>query len=152
MNLLLSEVPTVSTDAYAAGDSIGGLIEINAPKLKEPNDLVLHSVQIADADNQRAALDLVFFKSEPGIEEDSTTAITDNAAIALDTVDLFKIVGVVSVSADDYISFAANAVATVAAIGLPIDFSTSSIFYAIRAVGTPTFTADDSLQITLNFL
>lgn len=147
MNLLIQKPLTVTTSAYSANDSIGGLQSVEASRLQKGSELVINSITIADAASQKAAMNVIFFKANPA---DST--IDDNDAIAIDDADLLEIIGFVAITADDYIDFADNSVACVTTIGLPVDSDSNTFYFAIQAVGTPTYAAATDVQVTIGLL
>lgn len=146
-NLIIQKAITVNTDAYTASDCIGGKQTVATARLEKPSDRVLNTVIVADKAQQKAAMNIIFFKADP-----ATSTLTNNAAIDISDADLLEIIGVVEVTADDYIDFADNSVACVGAIGIPIDSDTGSFYFTIQAVGTPTYVAVADLHVTLGML
>lgn len=146
-NLIVQQEITVDTNAYAAGDCIGGLQTIECARIVKPSDKVVHSVVVSDAAAQSAALSIIFFKKNP-----AASTFTNNAALTIADADLKEIVGVVSVLGTDYTAFASNSAACVTAIGLPIDADVNNLYFTIRCDGTPTYSAVTDLQVTINFL
>ena len=141
--------PTLDTAAYGAGDLVGGKLTLTdiLPAGGAPVSMLVSAV-VVDQANQKAALDLVFWKSDP-----SGTTFTDQAALDVADADNKKIAGVVSVLATDYVSFADNAIATVKT-SLPLFSSNGSrtLYMAVVSRGTPTYATATDMQITLTVI
>jgi hypothetical protein len=140
--------PTVDTAIYASGDLMGGKLTLASAARVAGGTGMIHSLTIVDQDNEKAALDIVFFESDP-----TGTTFTDQAALDVADADMLNVVGVVSVSASDYVSFVDNAVATLRNIGLSFKLdSGTSLFAAIVSRGTPTYTAATDVQVKVGIL
>ena len=148
-NLILTTDLTVTAGAYAANDSIGGLQSVEAGRVEAPSDKVVHSITITDKAQQKAALNIIIFKENP---DDAGTTITNDAGIDIADDDLNKVIGVVEITASDYIDFTDNSVACVTAIGLPIDSSVSTFYWTVQAVGTPTYASTSDVSVTIGML
>lgn len=146
-NLLVQKDLTVTAGAYSANDCIGGLQSVQAGRIERPSDKVIHAVTITDKSQQKAAMNLIIFRANP----DGST-LDDNTACDVVDADLSKVIGYIAITASDYIDFADNSVATVTAQGLPIDTSSDQFYYALQAVGTPTYVATTDIAITISML
>jgi hypothetical protein len=146
---------TVDTSAYTAGDSVGGLVAVEALGATTGRGVLKH-VTVTDFDNQKSALTILFFDSLPA------ATITDQAAFPdLATGDLGKVIGKVVVAADDYTTIGTRAVATVECSiclwslqattdGLPAD--QRRVYMAVVAGGTPDYSAADAVRVHLGTL
>lgn len=134
--------------AYGSGDVLGDKCPIKIEAVRSQSDTgIIHSVIVQDLSNQSGAIDIVFFDSNP-----SSTTFTDNAALDINDADLPKVIGIVSVVAADYKSFADNAVATVKGIALPIkSLSSPNLWIAVVSRDTKTYVADE-LSIAIGIL
>lgn len=141
--------PTISiSPAYASGDLIGGKISLLRATRGTMGSGIIHSVVLADKGKQSAAVDVVFFASNP-----SGTTFTDNGALTVADADLLNVVGVVSVTASDYASFADNSVATKLQVGLAFKLDEGETLYAcLVSRGAPTYTSTSDLQLRVSIL
>lgn len=144
----ISVTPTVSTSpAYTAGDCVGGKQTLTGAARTSGGRVILESINVLDLGNQKAALTILFFDSDP-----AAATITDNAAFVWST-DHSKLLGKVNIAAADYETIASEAVATVKAIGLLLEASGSAnLFAVVVTTGTPTYTATTDIRITYGFL
>lgn len=145
--LVLSNTPTIQAAAYAAGQSIGGLITLGNVGHNGVTSGLLQSVIIVDKAKQNASVDVVFFSAQP---TGAGTTITDKAAVAIDPADLTKIVGVVHLT--DYTSFSANSVGEGQNQTMPYNCSSGSLFAVIVCRGTPTYTSNADISVVARLL
>lgn len=139
--------PTVDTNAYAAEDLIGDVIEIAAGQISRLNKAILQGVNVWDDADQGVALALLLFRREP-----SNTTFTDQAALAIHSSDRDALIGVVPVAAADYVALNAQKVAYIGNLFIPIDLAGGhSLWVAVVSAGTPTYGAATDLRFTLNF-
>ena len=137
----------VDGNIYASGDLMGGKLTLSNVIRVAGGSGILQEIAIHDLTNQKAALDVILFNSNP-----STTTFTNNAALDVSDADLVRIIGHVSILASDYISFADNAVATKSGLAMPVDVAAGRDLYAcVVSRGTPTYTANE-LGIVFGFL
>lgn len=134
----------VNTDAYTAGDLVGGKLTLADVYPVGPQEPFLVSITVQDLTKQNAALDFVIFDSDP-----AATTFTNNAALDVADADLPKILGYVSLT--DYSSFNDNSVGSVTNIGMSVKPTGSALYAAIVARGTPTYGANE-LSVTFGFL
>lgn len=128
---------TIGTDAYTAGDVVGGLIALDV--IGVGNGGVVRRVMLVDDDNEKAAFKLHLFDAAP-------TTIADDAAYAPSVSDLKKQVGTVSISS--YTTYNGNAIAIVE--GVDIDYSIDNFLYGYLVCdGTPTYTAATDLTLRM---
>lgn len=135
-----------SAAAYAAGDSIGSLLTLDAPSpfLSGPSGpiLIVQSLTVVDLDDQKSPLDIVLFSSAP-------TDPGDNNPFAPTDADALKVVGRLSVSSGDYQTYGTKAVATMPALGLSAPIVGKELFALVIAQGGPTYTGTDRLRTKL---
>jgi hypothetical protein len=133
---------TVDTDAYTAGDVVGGLIEFEVGS--PGGGGVVRSVILVDDAAQSEPYKLYLFDTEP-------SAIADDAAFAPTIADLKKLVGIIDIVAGDYVTLNSNVIAI--RTGLSIDYvcSTGILFAYLVAVDTPDYAAaaDLTLRVTV---
>jgi hypothetical protein len=136
---------TVSGGAFVPYDCVGGIQNWAVFRTGQDSG-ILSSIAIVDADNQKAALDLYVFSSDP-----SASTFTNNAAVVLNSADYAKIIAKASITSGDYANItAAIAVATVGSLGIPIT-SAGNLYFALVTTGTPTYTSG-SLRVSLGIL
>ena len=144
--------PSISTDAYAAGDLIGSAaIELVAATdgdavNAEKHGGMVQSVVITDLAAQSASLDVVFFDANP-----SSTTFTDNAAFDPADADIVNIVGVASVT--DWKAFNDNDVGQALNLAMPFVLDSGNTLYAVLVSrGTPTYGAATDLTLRVGVL
>jgi hypothetical protein len=136
--------PTVTAGAYSAADVVGGLLTFS---VTSPSGCgVINKLVIADDEDEKAAGSLYLFNAAP-------TTIADNAAGALVIADLKKIVTVIAIAADDYVTINGNAYAVIDDINdvYKADGKGNLYGYFITS-GTPTYGAATDLTLTLSVL
>ncbi|OFY83637.1 MAG: hypothetical protein A3F72_15280 [Bacteroidetes bacterium RIFCSPLOWO2_12_FULL_35_15] len=142
--------PAINTTAvaYSIGDCIGGVLTLAMAARVANLQTLLQSLHVKDANNQKQPFSILLFDSNP---VNATTA--DNAAFAYGA-DFSKQIGIINISASDYISIDTKACAPISGLGRVYTPSGSTDLYAvIVAGGTPTFGANaTSLFVTFGFL
>lgn len=99
---IFTVTPVITTTAYAQHDVLGGVVRVpNAFDKERACKLV--SLTVIDKENQKAALDILFFSEAP-----ANSVGADNALYALNDADADKILARVSVAAADYVSSTTN--------------------------------------------
>lgn len=136
--------------AYGTGDVLGTTspIAVELPR-SQTGTAILQSLTIQDLSNQKLAIDLIVFDSNP-----TATTFTDNGVLDIADGDLPKVIGVVSVVAGDYAGFNDNAVATKNNIGLVLKSlatSRTQLWICLVTRATPTYAVNE-LSITLGIL
>lgn len=141
--------PTVDTDAYTAGDVVGGIQEVQNAVSDNGMTGLLQTLTVLDEADQKAELDILLFSEEP-----DTSPGADDAALALDDGDLDKLLGIVNVGASDYTTLNGNAIAQVKNVGMMLKSARGkrSIWVLIVTRGTPNYDADDDLRLRLGIM
>lgn len=146
--------PSVSLSAYADRDLICEKITLNTA-VRESACGVIRKVVIIDQAKQSAAINLMFFHTDP-----SNSTFTENAEFDCDDTDLDNCLGVIAVAGTDYLALKDNSIATVGGANdlyFPIyanpaatDTSTpTSIYMAVLSGGTPDYVVAGDLRIKL---
>ena len=128
---------SLDTSAYGSGDLIADSQVITNACPSEDVPAVLHSVVIVDEDDQKSAIDLVFFDANVSMG-------TENSAPSIADANARNCLGVVSIAAADYKDFGGVSVATKDAIGKVVKpaSGTRNVYVAIVSnASTPTYTA-----------
>lgn len=143
--------PTVDTDAYTAGDVVGGLMTFSVAP--QGLDGLIRSVLITDADNQSEGYTIYIFNAQPSV-------IADDAAFAPTIDDLNKIAGVVVVAAGDYTTVNSlgwtliggheDNVAAGVSMEIPVHSDNGDIYVYAVATDTPDYSAATDLTFTLS--
>lgn len=144
---LITVTPTVlNNDAYDAGDVVFDATAITNAVRAVGACALLQSLVVADKDDQKAQLRLVFLDS-------SATLGTADAAPSISDANTLKVLGTVEVAASDYVDLGGASVATIRGIGLLLEAAADSrdIYVAAFTSGTPTYTTG-GLQLRFGLL
>ncbi len=128
---------TLSLDtggAYADGDVLAAAQELTNAVRQSGGTGILQSVLVVDQDDQGQALDIV-------ISDATITLGTENSAVSISDADAAKILGVVEVTAADYVDLVNSQVANIRNIGMVIMPDTTSLYISAVSRGTGTYTA-----------
>ena len=143
----ISVTPTIGTSAYAAADQLGDEMVVDPGVADDSahDAYVIQSITVVDKASQAAAIDLVFF-------DDSVTIASDNAAADFTDAQLVaNCLGHVSITADDYIAFNDNSIATVRNVGLQLKMESGGgdgkIYCYAVSRGTPTYVSTSDLTM-----
>jgi hypothetical protein len=141
--------PVIGAAAFTAGDFVGGkLLVLDAGRVSGGSGII-QSLSIVDGAKQAALLRIYLFKA------DLAGTYADNAVESFTLADLLKLIDVIDVTASDWETLTNASVTkaeTLRGLGIPYKITTgTSLFAIIRALGTPTFTAN-CLQLTFGLL
>ena len=146
--------PTISTSAYTANDTVGGLQTLTGVASDADGGCVLRSLTITDKAAQSAALTLFFYSDDP-------TLAADNAAYSESDADnAAKCIGHVTIAAGDYQTSALNSTACVKNIGLVLKCQetgsnaeprSGKIYVGVKTTGTPTYASTTDLVFKYSF-
>lgn len=142
---VVTATPTISASPdYSSGDLIGTLMTFAAASDNARLGSI-ESVLLTDLAAQNAAIDVIFFDSNP----DATT-FTDNAALDIADADLTRICAIVKLAAADYSAFADNSAVQVGAQGRKFALNGSEILYAcLVSRGAPNYASTSDLKLTV---
>jgi len=134
--------PTIDTNAYANGDTVGGLQTLLDAVNYDELGGYIHSITVIDETGTPTDGFFVFFSEDPG---DST--FTDNAALAIHANDRDKILGFVPVTTEDYFPIGGVYVASLRGIGLTFQLTTSNqnLYVAYVATEAATYSGANDL-------
>jgi hypothetical protein len=141
-NKIYTVTPVITAGAYSAGDVVGGMITI--PVSGPGGGGTLRRIIIADDDNEKAALKIHFFTSQP-------TVFADNAAYAPVIADLVKLIGVVPVASADYTTVNGNAYGIVQDLGIDFFVEFGNLYAYVVCDATPTYAAVTDLTLRFGF-
>lgn len=133
----LSPTITVDTDAYTAGDVVGGLLTM--PIKAAAGGGILNSVLLVDGDGVGADLTLYVFRAAP-------TSFADDAAFAPTAADLQALVAIVKLGTSTSI----NSTSVYHVPDVNQAFRADALYGYLVAAGTPTYTNADALSLRLS--
>jgi hypothetical protein len=127
---------SLDTAAYASGDVLAATQELATAVPSNGGHALLHSVVVTDKDDQGQAMDIVFMRTNVSLG-------TENAAVSIADNDADEILGIVPVSAADFVDLGGVRVATIPGIGLTLEAGASSTSIYVGAIsrGAGTYTA-----------
>jgi hypothetical protein len=127
---------SLDTSAYTLNDVLAATQEVASAMRVNAGKGLLHSITLNDKDDQGAALDLVFLRTNVSIG-------SENAAPSISDSDADEVLGIISVSGNDWVDLGGCRIATKAAVGLMLEAgaASTSIYIAAITRGTPTHTA-----------
>lgn len=135
--------PTISTLAYANGDTVGSLINLSDVVHANGLGAYLHSITVTDESAEDTGLSFVFFSENP-----TGSTFTDNDPVVIDVADRDKILGVVAAEAADYFPVGSGlSVASVRGIGLALEAGddVTDIWVAVIANEAGTYAGTNDL-------
>jgi hypothetical protein len=146
---VIEVVPVLDTSAYAVGDVLFNPIAIPLATRLLGGRAVLQSVSIVDEDDQKPAMDLIFFSVLRSLG-------TINTAPSISDVDARDCLPTVSIAADRFIDLGGVSIGTAlqSEMGRMYEAGTgsASIFVGAIARSAATFTAADKLRFRFGFV
>lgn len=138
----------VTAGAYHANDVIGGLLTLSNAVRVSGGTALLQSLFVLDAANQKAAMEILVFNSNP-----SASTFTDNAAPVIHADDRAKIIRRISVLASDYVTIGGLAIADISPGSRVVKAAGSrNLYMVITTPGTPTYVATSDLSVSVGML
>jgi hypothetical protein len=141
---VISNTPTITTGAYAAGDLIGSKLTLANATFPGIFSGKVQSVVLTDLDAESADIDVVFFSSDP-----SATTFTNDSALDIADADLPKVICRVSVIGTNYAAFVDNSAATVVNVGCPFETANPSVTLYAALVAREAVTYTGTTDLTL---
>jgi hypothetical protein len=137
--------PVASLVAYAAGDNLGGILQIPGAVGRNRYGRV-KTIQVKDRDSVDANLIIMLFSALP-----SGGTYTDNAALALGAADDENCLAVLDVPTANYVVGVGNFDIAKISPDHPIYCpSSGSLWMLIKTVATPTYTSTTALSVILD--
>ncbi len=128
--------PTISTSAYASGNSLGGVIDFGAIARASGSPLLIVSATLSDSSQQNAAIDLLLFNANP-----SNGTYTDHATPTYNKTDALMCRGVIPFGAYANIG-SGGSVCSIPNVGLSIAPNGTAHLYGLMLVrAAPTYAA-----------
>ncbi len=148
LTAVISVTPVVQAAAYATGDVIGGKMTITNALLSAGGSGILQSVQVCSKSDLTVDLDLIIFSADP-----ATTTFTENGAVAIDVVDVSKVLAVIPITTRKDLGTPVVAYANNLAIPVQGDAAnlTRHLYASLVARGayTPASTSDVTVRFGL---
>jgi hypothetical protein len=143
-DLTIEQRPTVTAGAYAAGDTVGGLLTFaNAERVAGDGGIIKNMLIIDDA-GQDVEMELWLFNT-------TITPIADNAPWAPAEADLENLVAVISTAAETW-----RAAGTPSAIDVELSkgYNTvdGALYGQLMTRGAPTFAATDDVTVKIHVM
>lgn len=135
----VSQTPTITAGAYAAGDAVGGLLTF-ANAARSQHTGVVATVVVSDLAAQGVNLDLVLFGAV-------FTPTADNAPFSPSDADLLNCIGVVPITA--HYAFATNGISEARNVGLWFESQSETIYGQLVTRGAPTYASTSDLRVTI---
>lgn len=133
---IISLTLSLDTDAYASGDVLAATQELASAVRVPAGTGVIQSIRLNDKDDNGGALELVFLQSNVSLG-------TENSAVSISDANADQILGIVEVTAADYIDVGGAQIATKTNVGLAIEAASGATSLYIGAISrdTQTYTA-----------
>lgn len=128
--------------AYATGDILGGKITISGALARDGGSGILQNAILCCKSALAVNVDLVLFSADP-----SNTTFTENAAAAIATTDVEKVLGVLSLTTR--VVLGTPVVAALYNIGMPLEAAQRDLYACLIARGAFTATATTDLILRL---
>ena len=143
---VITATPVIQAAAYASGDQLGSLVTLSNAMDSTKDTGTVMSVTVIDKAEQSSDLSILFFSAEP------TIASADNAALSITDAEVAaKLLGVVSVSASDYVDIGNQHVAQKTSVGLMLQSAagSTSLYCLLLCEGTPTYASTSDLVLKI---
>lgn len=142
----ISVTPTVTLNAYTAGDVVGGLMTFTVSGSRPASGEIRKIVLVDDA-NQKEQYTLL-------IHDDTPSTIANDAAYAPTVADLKLIIDEVVVATADWSSWNSNAVAIIGSyedgeMHIPFHTEDGKLYMYLVATDTPDYAAATDLTIIM---
>lgn len=139
------DTAAVTAAAYSTGNAVGAKRTFSSMAASTGRGGVLQTVIVRDKAGQNVNYDLILFDADP-----TSTTITDKAAVAVNTADLAKIIGVVQLSGIVLGAAATMGVLTASGLGLAYKITSGTTIYGILVTrGAPTYASTSDVSVEL---
>ena len=143
--ITISQTPTITAGAYAAGQNVGGLLTFASAARQTGGGGVIKSMEIIDDASQSVQLELWLFNQ-------TFTQGADTAAWTPVEAELENLVCVISTAAGIYYTGGATATVCDVEISKRYDVVGTSLFGRMVTRGAPTYAATDDLTVKIGLL
>lgn len=140
--------PAVQAAAYAAGQSIGGLLKFNYAAPVSGGAAIVQGVAVTFASGVVPPMDLVLFSGAP-----AGGTITDRTAVVIAPADLGKVIGVLHITDATLLGAASPSVMQATTQVMPFDLpSGTSLYGVLIARGAVTLGSTTDVIVSLNVM
>lgn len=145
-NLRCDATQTVTaSSAYSSGNAVGGKITCTDMALAAGRGGIIQSVIVRDKAGQNVPYDLFVLDADP-----SATTVTDKSAVAINTADLAKVIGVVQTSGTILGAASTMGVSPAAGLGLAYKLSSgTSLYFILVTRGAPTYASTSDVTLSI---
>jgi hypothetical protein len=143
----LQLTPTVQAAAYAAGQSVGGLLTFSNAVTEVAGSAMVQSATVTFSSGVQPQLDLVLFTAAP-----SGSTVADRTTVAIATADLAKIACVLHLTDVTLLGAAAPSVVQGSGLVAPFDLAGGLAIYGLlitRTAVTLASATDAVVSLTL---
>ena len=143
--LMFRNTPTVSTSAYAAGDVVGGEIEItNAARISGDGGVLASASLSCEDDLAASDIEVLLFDSNP------TGTYTDNAALAVPDADTYALIAAVDL--DKKTDTGDGSFLQGRNVMVPYQADATSLWAVMVCRNAFTLTATNAIQLNMHFI
>lgn len=148
-SIIINPTVTVDTAAYTAQDNIGGKLTLSNAMRVDGGTGILQSILVTDNSDQKPALEIVIFNSDP-----TASTITDNTPISIASGDMGKVIRRVTVTQSDYVNVGGKYIADINPGSRLLQSVSGSkdLYAALVATGTPDFVNTTDLNIKFGIM
>lgn len=145
----VSATQTVTASSiYTSRNAVGGKITFANAVRTAAGGGVVQACALTDKAGQSVAYDLFLFDADP-----SSTTVTDKSAVAVNTGDLTKAIGVVQFAGISLGAASTMGVFTSAGLGLSFSLPSGTSLYGILVVtGAPTYASTSDVTVTCRIM
>ncbi len=146
INIRVTSAQTVTaSSAYSAANAVGGKITFSSATRVAAQGGIIQSAVLRDKAGQIVNYDLFLFDADP-----TSTTVTDKSAVAINTADLAKVIGVVTLSGASLGAASTMGVITANGLGLAFKLTSGSTMYGILVTrGAPTYASTSDVSVDL---
>lgn len=140
-----SSQTVTASSIYATGNAVGGKMTFSSAVRASGQGGVVQTAIVRDKAGQNVPYDIILFDADP-----TSTTVTDKAAVAVNTADLAKVIGVVQTSGIVLGAASTMGIATAAGVGLAFKVTTGTTLYGILVTrGAPTYASTSDVSVDL---
>lgn len=142
-NIRVTSAQTVTAALYATGNAVGGKITFSNAVRVAAQGGIIQTCIVRDKAGQNVPYDLILFDADP-----TNTTVTDKSAVAVNTADLAKVIGAVSLSGAVLGAASTMGVTTAAGLGLSFKLGSGTTMYGILVTrGAPTYASTSDVSV-----
>lgn len=145
-SVIISTTPTVTAGAYTTGMVVGGKLSLSSAARFAAGSGIIQTVTVSKKTALTAPYDVYFFHTDP-----TNSTFTDNAALALNVVDIPYLAGVVHCT--DLVDNGTPKTLQAHNVALPFKLATGTTLFAVAVIrGAETLASTSALIINVSVL